>query len=197
MENNTKTPTTMQRVATRESSPIQANLVSQTPGRLRLRVIDPDREHQEIERITKALKESLEMYRVRANNETGSITIFYSKDYSSFEHTCAKLNDLGVIFSSNTNEKLNITHLSNGHGKSRVAAGITNAVTGLNQQVKRATDSTVDLRFLLPLGFSVLAVRQLLLKGLMIESIPWYVLAWYAFDSFIKLHYTSEPQSRE
>jgi hypothetical protein len=48
----------------------------------------------------------------------------------------------------------------------------------------------VDLRFLFPLSLSLLALRQLLVKGWQLELIPWYVLAWYAFDSFIKLHPT-------
>jgi hypothetical protein len=31
-------------------------------------------------------------------------------------------------------------------------------------------------------------MRQLMIKGLQLEVIPWYVLAWYAFDSFLKLN---------
>ena len=37
----------------------------------------------------------------------------------------------------------------------------------------------------------MLAMRQLIAKGWQLELIPWYVLAWYAFDSFIKLHSTN------
>ncbi|MBD2143706.1 hypothetical protein [Sphaerospermopsis sp. FACHB-1194] len=39
------------------------------------------------------------------------------------------------------------------------------AECGLNQRFERATDGTVDLRFLFPLALSILAVRQLMIKG--------------------------------
>jgi hypothetical protein len=35
---------------------------------------------------------------------------------------------------------------------------------------------------------STLDFRQLIIKGLQIDEIPWYSLAWYAFDSFVKLN---------
>jgi Protein of unknown function (DUF5132) len=77
---------------------------------------------------------------------------------------------------------------------SAVAEGLINVVSSLNEQVKEATQGVVDLRLLLPFGLSTLALRQLLIKGLQIEEIPWYVLAWYAFDSFTKLHETDKLQ---
>jgi hypothetical protein len=70
--------------------------------------------------------------------------------------------------------------------------GISFAKSDLNQQI-RTINSAVDLRLLFPLGLSILAVRQLILKGLQIEAIPWYVLAWYAFDSFMKLNVYPPP----
>lgn len=182
---------TLQEVPKTDSSPIYASLVSQVPGRVRLRVAHPHRYHQEIQEVAKALKESLEMYRVRANVESGSITIFYSKEYSSFEDVCAKLRELGTILRECPQEK---SYRSS--EKSQAALGIASAVMGINQRVQQVTDGKVDLRFLLPLGFGTLAVRQLLSKGLLLEEIPWYVLAWYAFDSFIKLHASTEPQSQ-
>lgn len=65
--------------------------------------------------------------------------------------------------------------------------GISFTESALNQQVP-ITNSAVDLRLLFPLGLSILALRQLILKGVQLEAIPWYVLAWYAFDSFMKLN---------
>ncbi|MFM6157086.1 MAG: hypothetical protein ACKO3K_19875 [Cuspidothrix sp.] len=68
------------------------------------------------------------------------------------------------------------------------ATGVRNAVFLLNKRVERATDGTVDLRFMFPLALGILSVRQLTIKGLQLDIIPWYVLAWYAFDSFLKLN---------
>ncbi|MES1023619.1 DUF5132 domain-containing protein [Gloeocapsa sp. BRSZ] len=74
---------------------------------------------------------------------------------------------------------------------------IIDVFTEFNAQVKEMTNGVADLRLLLPLGLSAIALRQLLTKGLQIEEIPWYVLAWYAFDSFTKLNETPTPRSLE
>jgi hypothetical protein len=50
----------------------------------------------------------------------------------------------------------------------------------------RATDGQ-DLRALLPLGVGLLALRQALRGRGRLDDAPWYVLGWYAFDSFWKL----------
>jgi hypothetical protein len=49
------------------------------------------------------------------------------------------------------------------------------------------TDGRWDLRTVVPVAFGALAARQLLRDFGQIGSAPWYVLAWYAFDSFLKL----------
>ncbi|WP_035140245.1 DUF5132 domain-containing protein [Fischerella sp. PCC 9605] len=76
--------------------------------------------------------------------------------------------------------------------KSEIARDLINVISDVNTDVGRITNGLVDLRLLLPLGFSALAVRQLFIKGLQIDEIPWYTLAWYAFDSFMKLNTTNE-----
>jgi hypothetical protein len=81
------------------------------------------------------------------------------------------------------------------NGKSEMASDLTTAISDLNKQVGLATNGVVDLRLLVPVGLGALAIRQLLRNGLQIEAAPWYVLAYYAFDSFIKLHYTAEPST--
>ncbi|MFP5271520.1 HMA2 domain-containing protein [Coleofasciculus sp.] len=187
--NNSKMPKLRETTPEIGSSPIYVELISQTPGRVRLRVAPEYRQSQDIEPLIKLLNERLEIYRVRANIHSGSITIFYAQDHINFEGVWAILQDLGVTFSPIPEQPRN-----SAKGQSDAAASVTYAVTHLNRRVRRATDGIIDIRFLIPLGLSVLAIRQLIVKGLMIEAIPWYVLAWYSFDSFIKLHYTSEPQ---
>ena len=79
--------------------------------------------------------------------------------------------------------------------QSHTAIGVMNTIAGLNEQIGQMTNGVADLRLLLPLGFGALALRQVLDKGFELEEIPWYTLAWYAFDSFVKLHDTAESQS--
>jgi hypothetical protein len=79
-------------------------------------------------------------------------------------------------------------------GKSQVAQDFINVMSDFNADVKNMTNGMADLRLLVPLALSILAIRQVLVKGLQLEDIPWYILAWFAFDSFVKLHSTSESQ---
>jgi hypothetical protein len=75
-------------------------------------------------------------------------------------------------------------------GRSRVADVIEQRLGTANRRVHRATDGSVDLRMLVPLSLAALAVRQLFRAGPRLANAPWYVLAYYAFDVFYKLHHT-------
>jgi Protein of unknown function (DUF5132) len=79
-------------------------------------------------------------------------------------------------------------------GKSQVTKDLMNLMSDLNADVGRMTDGVADLRLLVPLALGVLAMRQLLEQGLDFEDIPWYTLAWYAFDAFIKFNNSRELQ---
>lgn len=78
------------------------------------------------------------------------------------------------------------------NGRSEVARDVMNVVYDLNNDVAKITSGAIDLRLLLPVGLGTLAVTQLFKKGLQVEEIPWYTLAWYAFDSFVKLNAKDE-----
>lgn len=161
---------------------ISTKVVSCTPGRLRLRIAPQHRQSGEMERIAHALNANPQINDVRMNSHSGSITINHQTVDGNLDGIFATLKDVGIIFGELTDA---------GGGKSQAATGVTNAVVDLNQRVARASGGAIDLRFLFPLGLGALAVRQLMVKGWQIETMPWYALAWYAFDSFIKLHGTN------
>jgi hypothetical protein len=162
---------------------IPAKVISHTPGRIRIRFAPKHRHRDRMQKITNTLKEHLAIYQVRSNVAGGSITVRYAKEHLNSQDIHAILRDLGIVF-----EEVAL-------GRSAMATSVTDAVTDLNYRVGKATDGAIDLRLIVPLGFAALALRQLRVQGWNLELIPWYVLAWYAFDSFIKLHYTSDPQS--
>ena len=164
------------------------HIVSSTPERTRLRVSPKRRNPQEMARIANAFKAHPEIQEVRTNVQTGSIVVHHAHNHSSLEQISAILQDLGIILGSVTETEMPFIQ-----GKSEVAADVTSAVSDLNQRVGLATNGVVDLRMLVPVGLATLALRELLRSGWEFETAPWYVLAWYAFDSFIKLHYTAEP----
>ncbi|MBE9209328.1 hypothetical protein IQ244_23050 [Nostoc sp. LEGE 06077] len=165
------------------SQPISTKIISDTPGRLRLRIAPSHRQVGEITRIVKMLDAQPNISQVSSNIQNGSIVIHHDRNDESWQNVVATLKDIGIIFADVTNES-----------HSDAAATVANAVYDLNDRVERATNNVIDLRLIFPLALGCLSVRQLLIKGLQLEIIPWYVLAWYAFDSFIKLHGVNKPQ---
>ena len=171
---------------------IPAHIVSQTPGRIRLRVGDSHRQKDKLEPIIAALTQELAIYRVRIQITSGSITVFHSQDHINCDDIRQMLEDLGIIWVNIASKAANPSQST-----SNIAAQIIEVAANLNQRFSSATQGKVDLRLLLPLSFSLLALRQLVVKGWQLELIPWYVLAWYAFDSFIKLHTLDESGRSE
>lgn len=177
-------PAVKQQVTTKNPlQPIATKVISSTPGRLRLRVAHPHRQPATMQSLADNLKASPNINQVRINLQHGSITIHHDTEDSNVENLCATLRDLGIIFSDML------------EGKSEAASQVATAVVDLNKRVKQSTKGMVDLRFLFPLGLATLSLRQLVARGWQLEMIPWYVLAWYAFDSFLKLNSQNQQQS--
>ncbi|WP_414549367.1 HMA2 domain-containing protein [Anabaena sp. CCY 0017] len=164
------------------SKPISTKIISDTPGRLRLRISPPHRHPREMQSIANVLNAQSYVSQVRTNINSGSMIINHDGKNATLENVLTTLLDLGVTFADIT------------EGNSEAAEDVKRAVINLNKRFEQATSGEVDLRFLFPLGLSMLAVRQILVKGLQLEIIPWYVLAWYAFDSFMKLNSNSQLQ---
>ncbi|MDZ8227902.1 MAG: hypothetical protein RMY00_33740 [Nostoc sp. ChiVER01] len=163
--------------------PISTKVISSTPGRLRLRVAHSHRQPEKMQSIANALSANSHITQVKTNFHHGSIVINHDGKDGSLKNVLATLKDLGIIF------------VDVSEGNTEAAAGVSSAIVDLNQRVKQATHGAFDLRILFPLGLASLSVRQLFKRGLQLEIIPWYVLAWYAFDSFIKLHGASKEES--
>ncbi|OUL28066.1 HMA2 domain-containing protein [Nostoc sp. 106C] len=166
-----------------QSKLIPTKIISDTPGRLRLRIAPGDRQAGKMQKIANLLEAQPNVSQVRTNIDRGSILINHDRGDDSLENVLSTLKDIGIIFGDIS------------EGSTEASAGVSNAVVDLNKRVQQATNGAMDLRFLFPLGLSILSVRQLLIKGLQFETIPWYVLAWYAFDSFIKLNTNRQPQT--
>jgi hypothetical protein len=170
----------------------QTHIVSSTPHRTRFRVSQKRRNKAEMKRIAEALKAEPDVTEVHTNVQTGSIVVQHEYRHNSLQDISATLQDLGIILGTVVG-----VEIPSMDGKSAVASDLTSAVSDLNKRVGEATKGIVDLRFIIPLGLGTLAIRQLLRNGWQIEAAPWYVLAYYAFDSFIKLHYTEEPEPQK
>ena len=74
--------------------------------------------------------------------------------------------------------------------------GINYKVEDYETRVAEITNGRWDLRSVVPLTLGAFAVRQMLTDFAVVGTIPWYVLAWYAFDSFWKLNQAQEDPAR-
>lgn len=77
---------------------------------------------------------------------------------------------------------------------SHPAVAIESAVAGANRVVARRLDG-LDLRTLVPLGLGLLAARSAMRRDERLADAPWYILAWYASETFLKA--TGVPPSDE
>ncbi|WP_416669851.1 HMA2 domain-containing protein [Egbenema bharatensis] len=157
--------------------PIRLHVVSRTPGRIRLRIAPEQRQDEVMNDIKQLLQTYLSgIERVRTNTQTGSVTLYFSGGMAPFEAAFSTLCQSGVILSDIPT------------GQSTIATRLTTALAGINQRVNLATEGSMDLRLLFPLLLTFLALRQVFSNSPRLNTAPWYILAWYAFDSFMKLN---------
>jgi hypothetical protein len=161
---------------------IEIDIVSNTPGRLRLKI---DREHRSpetMEQIVTALKTFADFDRVRTNVSNGSLTIYYNREKVDFTKLISQLRAFGVIL-DDISENISQT--------SATTNRLTGAIAGLDRKIKQTTEDSLDLRSLATTLFSLLALRQIYkIPGL--RKISWFILAWYIFESLLKFNNRSE-----
>lgn len=159
--------------------PLHIHIVSHTPGRLRFRVGREQRQPEVMAEIASVLQSfSGEIEHVRTRTASGSVTVYYAAEESaSFNNTMASLQELGMVV------------VDVPEGLSSASIQVSRVLSQANQWLEFTTEGAIDLRFLMPLVFAVLALRQAIAQSSGLNTAPWYVLAWYAFDSFYKLNY--------
>ncbi len=74
---------------------------------------------------------------------------------------------------------------------SHLAQRLTDRFFEADAQLSRATDGWLDLKMAVPLGLLSAGVWRLLAEGFSVLEVPPYLLVWWGFDTFVKLH---QPQ---
>lgn len=167
-------------------------IVSNAPGRTRFKLPSHHRDPEKMARVAAALQSHPDVDNVQYNAQTGSILVHHNPHHRSLKQFEDIMKDFGVIFADVTG---NTDILSLG-GTSESSFDLTTALSDLNQQVSLATNGVVDLRYVLPLGLGALAVLQLLTFGWQFEIVPWFVLGYFAVDSYIKLNSDQAPATQ-
>ncbi|PMB47779.1 hypothetical protein CEN39_23725 [Fischerella thermalis CCMEE 5201] len=166
------------------STPIQLQIVSNTPGRLRLKIPSEYQEQKEIMEMATSLKSFFpQIEKVKTNLQASSITIYYSGGSESLAETLSKLETLGISLVKAPAKKLQ-------------SATLTQTLSNFNQQIKQATKDTVDLRSLLPFTIIAFAIKRLLPQLARWQSTVLYLLLWYALESLVKMSNNQEPPAK-
>ena len=148
-------------------------IVSSTPRRTRIRVSRKRRNPKEMARLARALELFPDVSSVETNLHTGSLIVHHKKEV--LGDIRSTLKDMGVIVMAAT-------------GIEMPAQWLTEAVSDLDGRLGATAKGLLDFKLLVPLGLGALAVVQLLRRGFQIEGAPWYILAYFAVESFTRLN---------
>ena len=70
-------------------------------------------------------------------------------------------------------------------------------VRNADTRLRSLTNGRFSLRAIVPAAFVAVGIRQLIVEGLTLGAVPWYVLIYYGVDSFLKLYPDYAPQPAE
>ena len=161
----------------------EIRVLSALPGRLRVRHVGRRRGLEELETLRDSLQARPEVDAVELNPRTGSLLVFYDPGRVSSEDLRGALSEVGLDLAADVEAA---------RGQAGGTGRVMGAAEALNRRVIQASGGT-DLRLLVPMGLGALSARQALRNTPRLGQAPWYLLAWYAFDSFLKLN---RPQGR-
>jgi hypothetical protein len=169
-------------------------IVSHAPGRMRVRLHPEHRDPEALAEIEESLRIQGGVSSVSTDARTGSVLVHYDRHALSRDDLVSMLFDVGVVArnllgAEDVPEDLGRDDERKGVAQhSASATGILDAVTDLDHRISELTGGKVDLKVLVPAGLGLMALRQVALNGLGLGQVPGYVLLWYTFDSFYKLH---------
>ncbi len=171
--------------------PIHTHVVSSTPGRTRFKVPPHRRTHQQMEQLAASIEAHPDVQGVQFNTQTGSLLVHHDPNQAILHEVKDALRDLGCVFADVTGTS-ELVSFKDESGKN---LDFDSAIEHLNSQVLELTNGIVNLQYVLPLGLGLLAVLQFLTFGWQFDIVPWYVLFYFAVDSFIKLNLQEEPET--
>jgi len=165
-------------------------IASATPHRTRVRIRPSIHAAATMARAEERLRKQPGVESVEATSRTGSLVVTHHSGEHTLDGVIATLRDVGVIvhdvFKAVGEEVPDV-------GPSKTAMTVAGALDDLDRRISKATGHRVDLKLLFPLSLGALGIRQLLVEGIGLAEVPAYVLLWYAFDSFYKLHQQVPP----
>jgi len=140
---------------------------------MRPRLAHPAAHSHLLAQLAQALEARPEVFEVLERPASGSLVVRHDTQPAAVASLRQALASLGVVAAPRTS---GADH----------ARRIQTTALAANTMVARSTGS--DLRLLAPLTLGLLALRRAAREGPRIADAPWYVLAWYAWESYTKLN---------
>jgi hypothetical protein len=156
------------------------------PGRARLRVPKP-RTPQRVRRVAARAGRMHRVKNVSTNAATGSLLLTFKAD-DPIDMIVDDLRIAGLELITPERPQLGAVQT-----QSTGAAVVRRVLSTCNAKLHLATRGNFDMRLAVPAVYTLLAIRSYRRqKGRLLDA-PWYQLAWWAFDSFFKLHEEANP----
>jgi Heavy metal associated domain 2 len=159
----------------------QAEIASDLPGRLRLRLHRGQPHPQILDHLQATLTARPEIREVSVNPAARSLTLHYDATRHSPTGILGLLADLDVLVSAVT-------------GAPQLEDLTVQALDDLDRRILAVTGHQVNLRTLFPVGLAGLGLALTLKNGLGLGMLPGWLPLWLAFDAFVKLH-PRKPES--
>jgi len=163
----------------------RGRIIHDTPGRLRVRVGRRYRRRAVMDQVRDRLEQQPGVDMVTTNAATGSVLVNYDRRACSAADILALLHDAGLIVLGVTGAAGDGLATS---GNSTTSESLIDALDDLDRHLSTWTGGKLDLKLLCPLTLGAIGVWKWLHQGLGLNTAPAYLLLWYAFDSFFKLH---------
>jgi hypothetical protein len=173
--------------------PHPAYVAHEIEGRIRLKLPDTKKNLDLLETIRKALAGIPGAESVEANPLTGSVLLQYDPVLNgTVRQQIARIGEETGLFALMQSQPSHLSEPVEGIGNyvavpSRAAEAIIDEVGKVNKQIKYASDNTVDLNVLLPMGVALYSA-SLIAKRL--ATPRWLTLAIFSFNSFMSLNRT-------
>ena len=155
------------------------------PGRVRIKLNPQALQDDQATTMRLALLALPEIEEVQTTPRTGSIVIFYDAGQLDVHRLIRRLRDARLLA---LDPPVRDPYAGQTKPLSETARRIHQTFHGVDMQLSQITSGRWDLRSVMPFALGALALRQLLANPGAIATAPWYVFAWYAFDSFWKLN---------
>lgn len=165
--------------------PITIDIVSRSPGRVRLRVSPEHRQPEVMDKLASSLKTIVpEVDRLRSLPSTGSITLYYSPERVDFAGAIATLKSFGIILEEDSPR---FPESPTG------APGVRGAMAKLDRQLQQATGGAASLGSIASLVLSLLVLRLLSARAPRLKSLLlWSLLGGYVVESLLLLNPSRE-----